>query len=85
MVGSELIGCSFRGVAVMPSVAVRDQDVVGGGGGVGVEQQGQARAEGGADDWKTMNIGTEAGAMPAKVSVNMRAMVTAGLAKWWRR
>src|SRR4051794_39151515 len=27
-----------------------------------------------------MNIGTEAGAMPAKVSLNMRAMVTAGLA-----
>ena len=28
-----------------------------------------------------MNIGTEAGAIPAKVSLNMRAMVTAGLAK----
>ena len=27
-----------------------------------------------------MNIGVEAGLMPAKVSLNMRAMVTAGLA-----
>jgi hypothetical protein len=29
----------------------------------------------------TMNIATEVGAMPAKVSLNMRAVVTAGLAK----
>jgi hypothetical protein len=28
--------------------------------------------------WKTMNIGNEVGLMPAKVSLNMRAMVTAG-------
>jgi hypothetical protein len=28
-----------------------------------------------------MNMATEAGAMPAKVLLNMRAMVTAGLAK----
>ncbi len=28
-----------------------------------------------------MNIGAERGAMPAKVSDNVRAMVTAGLAK----
>ena len=29
----------------------------------------------------TMNIGTLSGAMPAKVSLSMRAIVTAGLAK----
>ncbi len=28
-----------------------------------------------------MNIGTDAGSMPAKVSLNARPMVTAGLAK----
>jgi hypothetical protein len=28
-----------------------------------------------------MNIGTEAGVIPAKVSLKMRSMVTAGLAK----
>ena len=31
--------------------------------------------------WATTNPGTEAGAMPAKVSVNTRPTVMAGLAK----
>ena len=31
--------------------------------------------------WAAMNAGTEAGAMPAKVSENIRPMVIAGLAK----
>jgi hypothetical protein len=30
--------------------------------------------------WKTMNMGTDAGAIPANVSVRDRPMVTAGLA-----
>jgi len=34
-----------------------------------------------ATSWATRNIGTDYGAMPAKVSENIRAMVTAGLAK----
>ena len=31
--------------------------------------------------WATMNIGTSAGAIPEKLFVSARAMVTAGLAK----
>lgn len=31
--------------------------------------------------WNTMNIGAELGSRPANVSVRVRAMVTAGLAK----
>ena len=31
--------------------------------------------------WAAMKLGTEAGAIPAKVSVNIRPMVIAGLAK----
>ena len=31
--------------------------------------------------WAAMNAGTDAGAIPVKVSVNIRPMVTAGLAK----
>ena len=31
--------------------------------------------------WASRNIGTDAGAIPARVSENTRAMVTAGLAK----
>ena len=31
-----------------------------------------------------MNIGAEAGSIPAKVSVSVRAMVAAGLRSWWR-
>ncbi len=31
--------------------------------------------------WKTRNAGTDTGSMPAKVSENIRPIVTAGLAK----
>ena len=31
--------------------------------------------------WATMNAGTDDGSMPAKVSLSVRAIVTAGLAK----
>ena len=40
-----------------------------------------AQAEQPPASWATTNAGTEAGAMPAKVSLNMRPTVTAGLAK----
>ena len=41
----------------------------------------QQRGERAADELGEHEHGTEAGVMPAKVSENMRAMVTAGLAK----
>jgi hypothetical protein len=46
-----------------------------------VDGPGEAVAEAPPTIWASKNIGTEAGWMPAKVLENMRAMVTAGLAK----
>jgi hypothetical protein len=60
---------------------VRDDNGVGSGGGVRVEEDDQRQTDQTADDWAAMNPGAEPGAMPAKVSENIRPMVTAGLAK----
>ena len=67
-------------------VGVGRDDVVGGAAGGGVEDQEQSDADDGADEpGRRRTPGTERGAMPAKVSVKARPMVTAGLAKEWRR
>jgi hypothetical protein len=48
---------------------------------VGVEQADGPDGEGAAQQLHEANIGTDAGAMPAKVSDSVRATLIAGLAK----
>ena len=62
-------------------VRVAGDDLAGGAADVRVQRQQQPDADGRPTSWATTKPGTEAGAMPAKVSVNARPMVTAGLAK----
>ena len=71
-------------VGVMGRMLVGDDDVVGVGGGIGVERDNQAPNRLSAPTiWATMKPGAEPGAMPAKVSENIRPTVTAGLAIIW--
>ena len=59
---------------------VRDDDIVGDLRDVGVQDEHAGDADRGADDLHADVSRAEAGAMPAKVSENIRPMVTAGLA-----
>ena len=73
---------SVAGAAGRPATVMWNHDLVGGPADVRVQRQqqpdtgGERRRAGPAT-----KPGTEAGAMPAKVSVNARPTVTAGLAK----
>ena len=62
---------------------VRDDDVVGGGGGIRVKRDDQGQPDQRADDLGGDEAGRGAGAIPAKVSENIRPTVTAGLAIIW--
>ena len=62
---------------------VRDDDVVSGVGGIRVEGGDQRQTDQGSDDLGGDETGRGTGAMPAKVSENIRPMVTAGLAIIW--
>lgn len=58
-----------------------DDDAVGDVADVWVDHEDQSRGGPAPTSCATMNIGTEAGSIPANVSLNARPMVTAGLAK----
>jgi len=68
-------------IGVVGFGVVRDDDVVGGGGGIRVESGEQRQSEECSADLAAMKPGAEPGAIPAKVSVKIRPTVTAGLAK----
>ena len=59
---------------------MHDDNGVGSCRGIGVERDDQCGAESGPTTCARTNGGTEVGLMPAKVSLNIREMVTAGLA-----
>ena len=61
-------------------VVVGDDNVVGGGRGVEIQSGDESQSDQGADDLSRDEPGTEVGSMPAKVSENIRPIVTAGLA-----
>ena len=60
---------------------MRDDHVVGDCLDVGVEGRISTAALAPPTIWHATNAGADAGSMPAKVSVNIRPIVTAGLAK----
>ncbi|MGH3568135.1 MAG: hypothetical protein ACRDRH_19330 [Pseudonocardia sp.] len=78
--------CFLRWSVAAASVrsGVRDRPRLGrnhnGAGDVGIHRNHQADAESSADELGHDEGGTEAGAIPAKVSLKIRSMVTAGLA-----
>ena len=74
---------SFSASGLYHGRAVVRHDDVGrlGGGDVGIERPDEATANRPPTSWATTNPGTEAGAMPARVSENIRPTVKAGLAK----
>jgi hypothetical protein len=63
-------------IGVVGFGVVRDDDVVGGGGGIRVESGDERQSEECSADLG----GDETGAIPAKVSVKIRPTATAGLA-----
>ena len=62
-------------------IAVRDDDLIREASGVAGNHSDGYQPEHGSQQLGRDERGTEAGAMPAKVSVNLRPMVTAGFAK----
>jgi hypothetical protein len=65
-----------------PAAGVGDDDVGGlGRGDTGIQRLMTTTARAPPMTWAAMKAGTEDGAMPAKVSENIRPMVIAGLAK----
>ena len=59
---------------------MRDDGAIGGDRRVGEQKPHQASPTAPPTSWAPTNRGAEPGAMPAKVSENIRPMVTAGLA-----
>ena len=69
-------------LGIVRAVEMSEDDVGGFGLGYpGIQKSDESEGHQTADDWAHMKLGTDDGAIPAKVSENIRPTVIAGLAK----